>query len=416
MLTAFRSSIPRLAPQTSAGSRRLVTVASSLQFELFCVHPKVLAVMYFAVAATNAFVGAHLSAQIRLMLTMPLAHYDVYYTIITYHGLILIFFYLMPLLYGCFGNFVSASHVGISDMMFPRFNISAVQLLVPASVYILFALLGHFILYCGWVLSPPVSMTRSLEVLIFSLHLSGVSSIATSLNLVVTSNMNHRTHSFRGLISLLLASFNTGNVLVIFSLPVLAAGITMLLLDHLNVSDFFTSLAGDVLIYHHLFWFFGHPEVYILILPCFGIESYLFTAHIAKHPLNVMNMTLALMTICYLSCAVWGHHLYTVHMSKENRDLFSFSTVLIGVPTGIKFFTWLSLLNEVGVSSDIPVFATWGFLFIFFWGGITGMIMGNAGLDVVFHDTYYVVGHFHIIMAAAITYIVYYQSHHIFYA
>lgn len=162
-----------------------------------------------------------------------------------------------------------------------------------------------------------------------------------------------------------------------------------------------------MLLYQHLFWFFGHPEVYILIMPCFGFESYLIRSRLGRAPLNSLNMMLALYTIGFLSCCVWGHHLYTIGMPHEVRDYFSYSTLLIGVPTGVKFFSWMASLGKIDVYQDLEVLCIFGFLNYFLYGGLSGIMLANAGLDIVMHDTYYAVGHFHVVMVAAITYIVF---------
>lgn len=156
-----------------------------------------------------------------------------------------------------------------------------------------------------------------------------------------------------------------------------------------------------------MFWFFGHPEVYILILPCFGIESMLFAYYAFKAPINAINLVFALYGIGYLACVVWGHHLYSINMTGETRDYFAYSTMLIGVPTGVKYFAWLAGLGHNFFIHNVQIICMYGFLYLFLFGGFTGIVLGNAGLDLTMHDTYYVVGHFHIVMAAAITYSVY---------
>ena len=339
----------------------------------------------------------------------PVFQDDSYYSVVTLHGLFMIFLYLMPILYGVYGNYLMAHNQSASDMVFPRFNIFALQVLGASIIFLLLTTYLSNNIYYGWTLYPPISNTSFIEFMILGLHLSGISSILTSVNLILTTNGQYRTHyDLEDNMPLLPAAYNMGNTLIILALPVLAAAITMLLLDKCNNTAFYLqNNSGDLLLYQHLFWFFGHPEVYILILPCFGIESYLMTYYLEKPPINPPNMLFALYGIGYLSCVVWGHHLYSINMPQEVKDYFSYSTLLIGIPTGVKYFSWLASLGNNELVDDELLNCTYGFLYLFLVGGLTGIMLGNAGLDLVFHDTYYVVGHFHLVMAAAITYSLY---------
>ena len=378
--------------------------------EMLAVHPKLLASGYGMLVALNLGMGVHLSERIRGALQAPLGEGESYYGLVTFHGLVMIFMYLMPVLYGVLGNALCAHGSGVSDMLFPRLNILGLQTIAASTVLVWYAVGSGAPYYCGWVLTPPISLVSGLELLILGLHLSGISSVLTSLNLLLTTNLAHRLHRTNGEMPLLFASINTGNVLVLLSLPVLAGGITLLLLDKAMGTLYYAQqLGGDLLLYQHLFWFFGHPEVYILVLPCFGLMSFQLAFGLGRTPVNGYNMTLALMTICYISCAVWGHHLYTVQQAKEARDFFAWATLLIGVPTGIKYFSWLAGFPGVTGYTSVQSFSLQGFMYMFFWGGMGGIVLGNSGLDLAMHDTYYVVGHFHLIMAAAVTYVLYTQ-------
>jgi cytochrome c oxidase subunit 1 len=381
---------------------------------LMSTNHKDIGTLYITMAFIGACVGGMLSEIMRQQLMYPhntlVTSGTAWNAIITAHGLIMIFWFVMPALIGGFGNWFVPMMIGAPDMAFPRLNNMSFWFLAMGFIFVMLGLVIGDGTGAGWTIYPPLDNAQfspgvATDFSLFSLHLAGISSLLGAINFIATI-LNMRAPGMTMFkMPLFCWAILVTAFLLLLAIPVLAGAVTMLIMDrNFGTSFFEPSGGGDPVLFQHLFWFFGHPEVYIMILPAFGIVSHVVSTFSKKPVFGYLGMVYAMVVIGFVGFVVWAHHMFVSGISDNSRVYFEVATLVIAVPTGVKVFSWIATMWGGSIEFKTPMLWAIGFIFLFVIGGATGVVLANAGLDQELHNDYFLIAHFHYVLSMGATF------------
>ena len=406
-----------LPPETSSPPR--LQPSGWLRYFSFSVDHKVIGLQYLVCGFVFYLIGGALAGAIRTELTSPVSDFmarDVYNQVLTLHGTVMIFLWIVPVVNGAFGNYLIPFYVGARDMAFPRLNAVAFWLIPPAGLMLITSYFLTGAAQSGWTAYPPLSITTPATgqiIWILSVLLLGGSSIFGGINFIATILKLRRPGLKLMQLPMYCWAMLGTSILVVLSTPVLAGTLVLLSFDIVAHTGFFNpTLGGNVVVYQHLFWFYSHPAVYIMVLPAFGLVSEILPVHARKPLFGYVTMVYSIMAIVVLGLIVWAHHMFTSGTPPWMRLFFTIATAFIAVPTGIKFFNWLATLWGGRISLNSAMLFSCGFIVNFVLGGITGVALAQVPFDIHVHDTYFVVAHFHYIVFGGSVFVIFASVYH----
>ncbi|CAI8315854.1 MULTISPECIES: cytochrome c oxidase subunit I [unclassified Synechococcus] len=407
------------APQKTAPTSPSLQPEGWLRYLSFSVDHKVIGIQYLVCGFAFYLIGGAMAGAIRTELLSPVSDFmarDVYNQILTLHGTVMIFLWIVPVVNGAFGNYLIPFYVGARDMAYPRLNAVAFWLIPPAGLMLISSYFITGAAQSGWTAYPPLSITTPATgqiIWILSVLLLGGSSIFGGINFIATILKLRRPGLKLMQLPMYCWAMLGTSILVVLSTPVLAGTLIMLSFDIVAHTGFFNpGMGGNVVVYQHLFWFYSHPAVYIMVLPAFGLVSEILPVHCRKPLFGYTTMVYSIMAIVGLGLVVWAHHMFTSGTPPWMRLFFTIATAFIAVPTGIKFFNWLATLWGGRISLNSAVLFSCGFIVNFVLGGITGVALAQVPFDVHVHDTYFVVAHFHYIVYGGSVFVIFASIYH----